>query len=258
MKNGFPVRQIFIAVDVLLAGLIIATAYLAAARVLRDEPAEASAALEAADDPEGGLLRAPAPDRAAYDPIVAANLYGTAGRLTGPPIARTAGGELFSGSEPLSEAELAALRREIDARRQSSRDRLGGISAPVPGEVGAEEAPLADVDAERARRRVVDRREAVRELGSVNTAEVFADASPRLVQDEAGNVRGITSSNIDKIPMARQLGFQQGDVLRMINGVQIDSEQAAIDAIKRFRESPTHWVTIERQGRVQTLVVQLE
>ena len=32
-------------------------------------------------------------------------------------------------------------------------------------------------------------REAVRELRSVNTAEVFADASPQLVQDEAGNVR---------------------------------------------------------------------
>lgn len=257
MKNGFPVRQMLIAVDVLLAGLIIATAYLAAARFLQDEPAAASPALEA-DDAEDALLRAPAADRAAYDPIVAANLYGTAGRLTGPPIARTEGGELFSGSEPLSEAELAALRREIDARRQSSRDRPGGISAPVPGEVGAEEAPLADVDAERARRRVVDRRAAERELRSVNTAEVFAEASPQLVQDEAGNVRGITSSNIDKIPMARQLGFQQGDVLRMINGVQIDSEQAAIDAIKRFRESPTHWVTIERQGRVQTLVVQLE
>ncbi len=105
---------------------------------------------------------------------------------------------------------------------------------------------------------VVNRLDTQRELESMNFAEFYAQVSPQLVRDEAGNVKGITSPNIDKVPLAQRFGFQSGDVVKKINGVQIDSEQRALEVINRFQNSSSHWLTIERNGREQTLVVRVE
>lgn len=105
---------------------------------------------------------------------------------------------------------------------------------------------------------VVNRLDTQRELEAMNFAEFYAQVSPQLVRDEAGNVKGITSANIDKIPLAQRFGFQSGDIVQKINGVPIDSEQRALEVINRFQNSSSHWLTIERNGREQTLVVRVE
>jgi type II secretory pathway component PulC len=82
--------------------------------------------------------------------------------------------------------------------------------------------------------------------------------SPQLKKDENGNVIGITSPNIGKIPLAQKYGFKDGDVIQTINGVTIDSEQRVMEVLSRYQNAPTHYVSILRDGKPQTLVFRVE
>ena len=105
---------------------------------------------------------------------------------------------------------------------------------------------------------VLDRNELIQEMSQENYAELYSQISPELVSDESGDVVGITSPNIGDIPLARQFGFQEGDVVQQINGVQIDSEARVIEVLNRFQNAPTHWVSVLRNGRPETIVFRLE
>ncbi len=88
--------------------------------------------------------------------------------------------------------------------------------------------------------------------------ELYALVSPELATDSSGNVIGLTSKNIDKIPVARELGFQGGDIIQKINGVPIDSERAVLETMQKFQNARTFYITVLRNGSPQTLTFQVE
>ena len=105
---------------------------------------------------------------------------------------------------------------------------------------------------------MINRSELYNELAQVNPAEFYAQISPQLKKDANGQVIGVTSPNIAKIPLAQKYGFRDGDVIQTINGVTIDSEQRIIEVLTRYQNAPTHYVSILRDGRPQTLVFRVE
>jgi len=126
------------------------------------------------------------------------------------------------------------------SNRGASGPSRGGTSATRPNQVS------------------INRAELMTELSQLNPAEFYAQLSPQLKKDENGNVIGITSPNIGKIPLAQKYGFKDGDVIQTINGVTIDSEQRVMEVLSRYQNAPTHYVSILRDGKPQTLVFRVE
>lgn len=105
---------------------------------------------------------------------------------------------------------------------------------------------------------IVRRNELIQELSQVNYAELYGQINPEVAQDESGNVLGLTSKNIGKVPLAQKYGFKDGDIIQMINGQRISSVENAIEVVNRFQTAPTFWVSILRDGRPQMLVFRVE
>lgn len=106
--------------------------------------------------------------------------------------------------------------------------------------------------------RTFNRVELGQKLQNLNYAEAYAKLSPHIARDDDGNVLGLTAKNISEFPLAREFGFQDGDVIQKINGVEIKNEQDAFRVVNRFQNSQRHWISILRDGNPQTLVFNLE
>jgi general secretion pathway protein C len=239
------------------AGIIAGNLYGPAADMKREEPAEEEAVVEEQ------------PLRPTTLPL---KLYGTLALDPEDPLATaviedvtTRVKQTYYLNQPVKEGYVL---REVHKRRVVLYNESTGALEELAQEdlqVAASETRSGAASARPAGRSpaganqvVVNRLDTQRELEAMNFAEFYAQVSPQLVRDEAGNVKGITSPNIDEIPLAQRFGFQSGDIVQKINGVQIDSEQRALEVINRFQNSGSHWLTIERNGREQTLVVRVE
>ena len=69
-----------------------------------------------------------------------------------------------------------------------------------------------------------------------------------VVLDEQGRVQGVTTENVEAIPVAVELGLKNGDVLTTINNEAVDSAAKAVKIIVKFRTSPIFRVRVLREG----------
>jgi type II secretory pathway component PulC len=104
----------------------------------------------------------------------------------------------------------------------------------------------------------VRRQEVYEQLARTDIAQLYKQVSPELYRDANGNVAGITSRSLGQVPMARQFGFRDNDVVQTVNGVKIDSEQKVYEILNRFQDAPVHRIGILRDGRPQMLTVRLD
>ena len=83
----------------------------------------------------------------------------------------------------------------------------------------------------------------------------FADLSPRLAQRLGldADIKGVTVIDIDGNSPAARFGFQPRDIVREVNGEEIDTAEK----LKQVAEAPSRWwrFTVERDGKLlrQTL-----
>ena len=89
-------------------------------------------------------------------------------------------------------------------------------------------------------------------------AELVREASPRMHFDEDGNIAGITSDNLSEIPLAKQAGLQNGDVVQAVNGVAINSEESIPEIFRRFESATTFRLSVLRNDRTQMINIELE
>jgi type II secretory pathway component PulC len=140
------------------------------------------------------------------------------------------------------------LRREGDeeglsvARAPSGRAQLGQ-GRPVVQQSGQQT--------------IVSREAVVREL-EANAATLLTQVKPEFKKDARGNTVGVTSSNISAIPIAKEIGLQDNDVVTSINGEKIDSQEKLFALFNKYGNAATVRVGIERNGRPQVLNLRLE
>ena len=149
-------------------------------------------------------------------------------------------------------------KREILTREGEDAESIavaGGLNAPrLPQARGAQSSPaVRDVDGTK----VVKRQEVIREL-SQNAAKILTEVKPVPKKDSKGNMIGITSSNISAIPMAKDIGLQDNDVVTSVNGERIDSEAKLSQLMQKYGNATTVRIGIERNGRPQVLTLRLE
>ncbi len=72
---------------------------------------------------------------------------------------------------------------------------------------------------------------------------------PRIARDEQGNALGLTASDIGNIPGANQLGFQNGDIVQSINGIQLTNEAQLFGLVGQLQGAKELNLKINRGGK---------
>ncbi|MCX8063815.1 MAG: hypothetical protein N3G21_01420 [Candidatus Hydrogenedentes bacterium] len=90
-------------------------------------------------------------------------------------------------------------------------------------------------------------------------ADLVTRIRPEMYRDESGKIRGVTAKNIEEIPLAKKLGFKNGDVLVAVNDENIDSEDKIIDIIRKHSDPtlPAIKITILRDGKQMDVIYKI-
>lgn len=76
---------------------------------------------------------------------------------------------------------------------------------------------------------------------------------PELYRNADGTVGGITARGLAEVPLARQLGLEEGDVLQSVNNERIDSQQKVLEMIQKYQNAGSFSVGILRNGKQKTI-----
>lgn len=139
--------------------------------------------------------------------------------------------------------------------REGEDDGTGVPGAPTLPQthMASRSSAVREVDGAK----VVNRQEVIREL-SQNAAKLLTEVKPEFKKDAQGNTIGVTSSNIGAIPLAKEVGLQNNDVVTSINGELIDSEAKLSQLMQKYGNATTVRIGIQRNGRPQVLTLRLE
>lgn len=91
-----------------------------------------------------------------------------------------------------------------------------------------------------------------------NLPDLVNTLNPHPVLDSNGNTVGFTADNIDSVPLAKKLGFRNGDVVKEINGQPIDSLESITSVIEKYQNASDFHVTVLRNGTPTLLRFKLE
>lgn len=91
------------------------------------------------------------------------------------------------------------------------------------------------------------------DTGDVDVMGLVGKHAPRIATDSNGNPLGLTADNISQIPMAAQLGFQDGDIVSSINGTPIQSELQVLGMVEQLKGAKNLNLGIIRNGQPTTL-----
>jgi type II secretory pathway component PulC len=89
--------------------------------------------------------------------------------------------------------------------------------------------------------------------------EIYAQMAPsiRVATDDQGEPLGLTADGIGDVPLARELGFQEGDILREINGRPVQNPNDLMGLLTQFQGVDTFRVSVLRNGSPQMLTISL-
>lgn len=83
----------------------------------------------------------------------------------------------------------------------------------------------------------------------VNYKDLVTKVKPELYRDENGKVAGVTAADISEVPLAKQLGLENGDVLQTVNNEKIDSEQKILEMVQKYQDAGSFRIGIMRDGK---------
>jgi len=87
---------------------------------------------------------------------------------------------------------------------------------------------------------------------------LISTVKPELYRNQGGAVEGITAQGIGEVPLAQQLGLQEGDVLQTVNNERIDSQQKVLEMFQKYQNSNNFSIGILRNGKPKQITYSLE
>ncbi len=146
------------------------------------------------------------------------------------------------------------LQNTVENRPERLRIEEGNAATAVAA--GPRAGRMRRPPSPRANYAKVSRAYALEEF-TTRGAELVREASPRMHFDDDGNINGIVSDNVSKIPLAQKAGLKDGDVVQAVNGVAINSEESIPEIFSRFENSRTFRLSVLRNGKTQMLNIDL-
>jgi len=86
----------------------------------------------------------------------------------------------------------------------------------------------------------------------LNEADLILRHQPSIATDASGKPLGFTAKDISQIPFAKQLGFQDGDIITSVNGIQTTDINQIMMMAPQFKDVKQFNVTILRGGKPVT------
>ena len=68
-------------------------------------------------------------------------------------------------------------------------------------------------------------------------------------RDHLPVVNPVTGKAIAEVPLAKQLGLENGDVLQTVNNEKIDSEQKVLEMVQKYQDAGSFRIGIMRNGK---------
>lgn len=93
----------------------------------------------------------------------------------------------------------------------------------------------------------LDREELYNEVAE--NSQALMQLQPKFVQNEKGDVIGVTVDNISKQPLAQKLGFHDNDVVQTVNNEKVDSQEKIMDLMMKYQNASSFRVGIMRGGK---------
>lgn len=139
-------------------------------------------------------------------------------------------------------------RREADPSRRTQ--------ALAPASVGGS-ADFSEEGFERKGTEINVTKQWIERAVTLDFAKTLQDAkaSPNMV---GGQVKGFVLTQIRPDSVYEKMGFENGDVVRSINGIELNDAARAIQTLNAMRNEAQLEVTLERAGAVQTRKIQVK
>ncbi len=173
----------------------------------------------------------------------------------------------YPGDEVIDNVVLKEVRRQeviLDNRRANTTESLriswaSTSSGPAlaPTGPGIRQAAAAAATGGRVNLVSLDRNEITKKLEE-EYARVSSTLNVKVVNDESGRPKGITTDNIENFETARELGLKNGDVLVSLNNEPVDSKERAIEVLKKYRNASLFRVGLLRGGQMQYLTYRVK
>lgn len=104
----------------------------------------------------------------------------------------------------------------------------------------------------------LERTAVMEELNNYDYADLMAQLNPQIVEDEKGNITGITSASLTSIPLAKQAGLQDNDVIQAVNGITIDSQEKIGEIAQKVGNANTIRLSVLREGKPQMITIKVQ
>ncbi len=212
---------------------------------------------------------APAPATDAQETTLPLRLLGTTLR-PGPPVLAAAVIEVREGGsqtktfylkdQVLENVFVQEIRRQeviLDNQRTRRTESLKVLWKSDPSRPAAasgppavrQAAPAVDSQVNLIR---LDRAAITKKLED-EYARVASTLNVKVVNDENGKPKGITTDNIENYESAKELGLKNGDVLVSLNNEPVDSKERALEVLSKYKNASLFRVGIMRNGQMQYL-----
>jgi len=169
-------------------------------------------------------------------------------------------GTYFPGNEVMQGVFLQEIRRQeviLKNTRSNTTESLkivwmssAASSGPANSGTIGRQAVAAAPAGSRANLVTLDREAFTKKLED-EYARVSSTLNVKVVNDESGRPKGITTDNIENFESAKELGFKNGDVLVSLNNEPVDSKERAIEVLKKYRSASLFRVGLLRDGQMQ-------
>ena len=150
--------------------------------------------------------------------------------------------------------EVVLLNKRLDPPKKERLRLRDGQESQLPGRRLAALSPVRSARTERIQ---LNKQEIAKELYS-SFADISNTIKPVLFRDKAGKVLGVTASNISKVPLAKKLGLQDGDVLTSVNNEKIDSQEKILRLVQKYQYASTIRISLLRDGKTKVLMYNLK
>jgi S1-C subfamily serine protease len=96
------------------------------------------------------------------------------------------------------------------------------------------------------------------EINSYDYSDLMAQLNPQMVEDDKGNITGITSASLSSVPLAKQAGLKDNDVIQAVNGITIDSQEKIGEIATKVGNANTIRLSVLREGKPQMITVKVQ
>lgn len=161
--------------------------------------------------------------------------------------------QLYKIGEIVAGARVQSIENDIvillhNGQSKILRLQMGRNDSQSQTEVSRSQTGTDVAQAARSATRVAD--VPPQQTGPVETILSNAVIEPYSV---SGKTEGLKVSGLENLPMAKQIGLKNGDIVREVNGHQLTDKRKAYQVLKKARTQPSVSVELQREGETKEL-----